>query len=62
MKLYIYTFEDGTNMKIVNCPLTIEELYALERLHGECISSTIEIKAESMDNSYTKCKCIRKGI
>ena len=47
MELYIYEFKDGTNMKIVNCPLTIEELYALEKLHGECISSTIEIKAES---------------
>ena len=47
MELYIYEFKDGTNMKIVNRPLTIEELYALEKLHGECISSTIEIKAES---------------
>lgn len=47
MKLYIYTFEDGTNVKIVNCPLMIEERDILERLHGECVFDTVEIKAES---------------
>lgn len=46
MTLYIYTFEDDTNIKIVNCPLTVEEILALERLHGECISDTVEIKAK----------------
>ena len=43
MKLYIYTFEDGAIMKIVNCPLSIEEILELERLHGECISDIVEI-------------------
>lgn len=41
MKLYIYIFEDDTQMTIVNCPLTIEEIGVLERLHGECISDMI---------------------
>ena len=49
MKLYIYAFEDDTNIKIINCPLTIEEILALERLHGKCISDMVEIKAESED-------------
>lgn len=46
MKLYIYTFEDDTNIKIVNCPLTIEEIGALERLHGECVSDMVDTMAE----------------
>lgn len=51
MKLYIYTFKDDTNMKIINCPLTMEEILALERLHGECISDIVEIMIESEENN-----------
>jgi len=47
MKLYIYTFEDGTHMTVVNCPLTPDEELALERLHGECVSDVIETMTES---------------
>ena len=52
MRLYIYTFEDDTNMTIVNCPLTIEETLVLERLHGECISDMVETMPESVVAHY----------
>lgn len=41
MKIYIYIFEDDTKITTVNCPLTIEEIGALERLHGECVSDMV---------------------
>lgn len=35
---YIYTFEDGTVLKLLNAGLSVAEVRKLEELHGKCKS------------------------
>ena len=35
---YIYTFEDGTVLKLLNVGLSVAEIWKLEELHGKCRS------------------------
>jgi hypothetical protein len=34
--IYIYSFEDGTTLTLLNVPLTVAEVWKLEELHGKC--------------------------
>lgn len=35
---YIYTFEDGTVLKLLNVGLSVAKVWKLEELHGKCRS------------------------
>ena len=41
---YIYTFEDGTVLKLLNVGLSVAEVWKLEELHGKCRSIESEDK------------------
>ena len=34
--IYVYTFEDGTVLKLIDVGLSIEEVWKLQELHGKC--------------------------
>lgn len=34
--IFIYKFEDGTVLKLVDSGLTAREVFALESIHGKC--------------------------
>ena len=34
--IFKYTFEDGTILRLLDIGLSVEEVWALEKLHGEC--------------------------
>lgn len=34
--IFIYAFKDGTVLRLVDAGLTLEEIWALEKLHGKC--------------------------
>ena len=34
--IYKYTFEDGTILRLLDIGLSVEEVWALEKLHGKC--------------------------
>lgn len=34
--IYKYTFEDGTVLRLLDLGLSVEEVLALEKLHGNC--------------------------
>ena len=36
--IYIYTFEDGTVLTLLNVGLSVAEVWKLEELHGKCRS------------------------
>lgn len=36
MKVWIYTFEDGTVLKLLDIGLSVEEIWKLQELHGKC--------------------------
>lgn len=38
MTLFIYIFKDGTVLKLFNRGLLVEEVRALEKVHGKCES------------------------
>ena len=40
---YIYTFEDGTVLKLLNVGLSVTEVWKLEELHGKCKSIESEV-------------------
>lgn len=39
-----YTFEDGTILRLIDVGLSLEEVWKLEELHGECRSIEREDK------------------
>ena len=39
MIIWIYKFKDGTVLKLLDNGLSMEELWALKELHGECEKS-----------------------
>lgn len=41
---YIYTFEDGTVLTLLNVGLSVAEVWKLEELHGKCRSIESEDK------------------
>ena len=41
---YIYTFEDGTVLTLLNIGLSVAEVWKLEELHGKCRSIESEDK------------------
>lgn len=44
---YIYTFEDGTVLKLLNVGLSVAEVWKLEELHGKCKN----VKCKSIERS-----------
>lgn len=34
--IYIYTFEDGTVLKLLDAGLSVEEVWKMQELHGKC--------------------------
>ena len=34
--IFKYTFEDGTILRLLDIGLSVEEVWALEKLHGKC--------------------------
>ena len=34
--IWIYSFDDGTEFKLLNIGLSIQEIIMLEKLHGKC--------------------------
>ena len=42
--IYVYTFEDGTVLKLIDVGLSIEEVWKLQELHGKC-----KIESEKTD-------------
>lgn len=42
--IYIYTFEDGAILKLLNVGLSAEEVWKLEELHGKCKSIENEVE------------------
>lgn len=37
--VWIYIFEDGTRLKLLDIGLSTEEIIALGKLHGKCVMS-----------------------
>ena len=37
--IWIYTFEDGTQLKLLNTGLSTEEIWKLQDIHGACVMS-----------------------
>lgn len=41
--IYKYTFEDGTALRLLDIGLSVEEVWALEKLHGKCKTESEEV-------------------
>lgn len=37
--IWSYSFEDGTQLKLINIGFSIQEIVTLEKLHGACVIS-----------------------
>lgn len=44
MMVWVYTFEDGTILKLLDAGMTIAEIWKLQELHGACKSSWERIR------------------
>ena len=44
MLIFIYTFDDGTKLKLLDTGLSIEEIWRLQDLHGACVVSYEQIE------------------
>lgn len=38
--VWIYTFEDGTVLRLLDVGLSVEEVWKLQLIHGECTISS----------------------
>lgn len=37
--IWVYTFDDGTQLKLLNTGLSVEEIWKLQEIHGSCVVS-----------------------
>ena len=37
MIIFVYSFEDGTILRLIDQGLTLREVFALESIHGKCV-------------------------
>ena len=37
--IWIYSFDDGTEFKLLNIGFSIQEIVMLEKLHGKCFAT-----------------------
>lgn len=44
MMVWVYTFEDGTVLKLLEVGLSTEEVWKLQELHGTCKASWERIR------------------
>lgn len=42
--IYKYTFEDGTVLRLLDVGLSVEEVWALEKLHGKLFEWSRKVK------------------
>ena len=42
MTIWVYTFEDGTILRLFNAGLSTDEVWKLAELHGKCQGVTTE--------------------
>jgi len=36
--IYVYTFADGTCLRLLDTGLSVEEIWKLQEIHGDCVS------------------------
>lgn len=39
--VYKYTFQDGTELKLLNIGFSVQEVWKLQEIHGKCLDVTI---------------------
>ena len=42
--IWIYSFDDGTQLKLLDTGFSMKEIIALEKLHGKCVMSHKRIR------------------
>ena len=42
--IWIYSFDDGTELKLLNAGLSIQEIVELAKIHGRCVVSHERIR------------------
>lgn len=42
--IWIYSFDDGTKLKLLDAGLSTQEIVELEKLHGKCVVSHERIR------------------
>ena len=42
--IWIYSFDDGTELKLLDTGFAVQEIVALEKLHGKCVISHERIR------------------
>ena len=44
--IWVYTFEDGTRLRLLDTGLSVQEIWKLQELHGGCESCECEMRRE----------------
>lgn len=42
--IWIYSFDDGTELKLLDTGFAVQEIVVLEKLHGKCVISHERIR------------------
>lgn len=52
MTIWIYSFDDGTEFKLLNIGFSIQEIIMLEKMHGACVISHERICEVMRNENY----------